>query len=348
MFSWIPVGVIFIVVNLACMRFFMFTQVDNISSKLVSRQETDFKRVWLPVFIQDIRKNLVCHGESNVRRIKIFSFYLLVLALVAVVGYFGVYLPSFWISLTEETGTRSTVSFIATAYPIGMSLLNKISAVLFPFAEKAKLLRSIILEADSLANKVKCLQLNPNTVLVDYTNNFADSNEIAIGLRKLITATGYNLSVRNHKFNGQLIVTFGSKERIDFREWNEGSGAQLVKSEKQRYVYALLTGQEIKNERILKLGVCTDIDATLTTYGRGIIGARFFFVLREGNGLSEATMAAHFKKFHVKLPDRKGEFYRECDEWYETCDLFLQKWRNNLTDDLRKYISYEIANREIV
>lgn len=347
MLNWIPVVVIFIVVNLACMRFFMFTQVDNISGKLVSRQETDFKRVWLPVFIQDIRKNLVCHGESNVRRIKVFSFYLTVLALVATVGYFGICLPSFWISLTEETGTRSTVSFIATAYPVAMSLLNKVSAFLFPFAEKAKLVRRVVLASKELPDNATFLQTGQNTVIVDYRGNTIDCNEFVKYHRQLSEGCGCKITVKPLEF-GKIQLTFGSSERIDLREWSDGNGNGLVKTEKQRYVYALLTGQEVNNERILKLGVCTDIDATLTTYGRGIIGARFFFVLREGNGLSEATMAAHFKKFHVKLPDRKGEFYRECDEWYETCDLFLQRWRNNLTDDLRKYISYEIANREIV
>lgn len=347
MFSWIPVVVIFIVVNLACMRFFMFTQVDNISGKLVSRQETDFKRVWLPVFIQDIRKNLVCHGESNVRRIKIFSFYLLVLALVATVGYFGVYLPSFWISLTEETGTRSTVSFILTAYPVGMSLLNKISAVLFPFAEKAKLVRKVVLASKELPDTATFLQTGQNTVIVDYRGNTIDCNEFVKYHRQLSEGCGCKITVKPLEF-GKIQLTFGSTERIDFREWSDGNGNGLVKTEKQRYVYALLTGQEVNNERILKLGVCTDIEATLTTYGRGIIGPRFFFVLREGNGLNEAAMAAHFKKFHVKLPDRKGEFYRECDEWYDACDLFLQRWNGNLTPELRKYLSFEIEGREIV
>ncbi|MEK9766583.1 MAG: hypothetical protein VW274_08895, partial [Thalassolituus sp.] len=96
MFSWLPVAVIFGAVNLACMRLFMFTQVDNISGKLVSSQHTEFKRVWLPVFVQDIRKNLICHGKSRVRGVKVFFFSLLVLALVATVGYFGVHLPSLW------------------------------------------------------------------------------------------------------------------------------------------------------------------------------------------------------------------------------------------------------------
>ena len=347
MLSWFPVITIFGAVNLACMRLFMLTQVDNISGKPVSRQETEFKRVWLPVFVKDIRKNLICHGESNVRRIKVVSFYLLVLALVATVGYFGVRLPSFWISLMEETGTRSTVSFIATAYPISMSLLNKISTVLFPFAEKAKLVRRVVLASKELPDNATFLQTGQNTVIVDYRGNTIDCNEFVKYHRQLSEGCGCKITVKPLEF-GKVLLTFGSSERIDLREWNEGSGAQLVKAEKQRFVYALLTGQEIKNERILKLGVCTNIEATLTTYGRGIIGARFFFVLREGNGLNEAAMAAHFKKFHVKLPDRKGEFYRECDEWYECCDLFLQRWGSNLTPELRKYLSFEIEGREVV
>lgn len=347
MLIWVLIIGIPSAVNIACMRLFMFTQVDNISGKLVSRQETEFKRVWLPVFVKDIGRNLICHGESNDRRIKIFFFSLLVLALVATVGYFGVHLPSGWVGITEETGTRSTVSFIATAYPIGMSLLNKISTVLFPFAEKAKLVRKVVLASKELPDNATFLQTGQNTVVVDYRGNTIDCNEFVKYHRQLSEGCGCKITVKPLEF-GKVLLTFGSKERIDLREWNEGSGAQLVKTEKQRYVYALLTGQEIKNERILKLGVCTDIEATLRTYGRGIIGARFFFVIREGNGLNEAAMAAHFKKFHVKLPDRKGEFYLECDEWYKCCDIFLQKWINNLTPELRKYLSFEIESREIV
>lgn len=347
MFSYIPVLAIFSVVNLVCMRLFIRTQTDNISGKLVSRQETEFKRVWLPVFVRDMQKNLICHGVSNVRRIKVVSFYLIVLALVATVGYFGVRLPSFWVSLMEETGTRSTVSFIATAYPISMSVLNKLSAVLFPFAEKAKLVRRVVLASKELPDNATFLQTGQNTVIVDYRGNTIDCNEFVKYHRQLSEGCGCKITVKPLEF-GKVLLTFGSAERIDSREWSENHGNGLVKTEKQRYVYALLTGQEIKNERILKLGVCTDIEATLTTYGRGIIGARFFFVLREGNGLNEAAMAAHFKKFHVKLPDRKGEFYRECDKFYETCDLFLQRWSGNLTPELRKYLSFEIEGREIV
>lgn len=347
MLNWIPVVVIFIVVNLACMRFFMFTQVDNISGKLVSRQETDFKRVWVPVFIQDIRKNLVCHGESNVRRIKVFSFYLLVLALVAVVGYFGVYLPSFWISLTEETGTRSTVSFIATAYPIGMSLLNKISVRLFPFAEKAKLVRRVVLSSKELPDNATFLQTGINTVVVDYRGNTIDCNEFVKYHRQLSEGCGCKITVKPLEF-GKIQLTFGSSERIDLREWSDGSGAQLVKSEKQRYVYAMMTRELINNERVIKQGICTDVDSTLTGYGRSITSPRYLFVLRASGGLDEEVMKTHFKKFHLKLNHRIGEFYRECDEWYESCDLFLQRWSTNLTPELRKYLSFEIEGREIV
>ena len=223
MFSWIPVVVIFGAVNLACMRLFMFTQVDNISGKLVSKQETDFKRIWLPVFIQDIRKNLVCHGDSNARRIKIFSFYLLVLALVATVGYFGVHLPSFWISLTEETGTRSTVSFILTAYPVGMSLLNKISEVLFPFAEKAKLVRKVVLASKELPDAATFLQTGQDTVIVDYRGNTIDCNEFVKYHRQLSEGCGCKITVKPLEF-GKIRLTFGSSERIDLREWSDGSG----------------------------------------------------------------------------------------------------------------------------
>lgn len=336
-----------LVANITCMRLFIRTQVDNISGKLVSRQETEFKRVWLPVFVKDIQKNLICHGDSNVRRIKVFLFSLSVLALVAALSWFGVRLPSFWISLTEETDTRSTVSFILTAYPVGISLLNKLSLLFFPFAEKARLVRQVVLASKELPDTATFLQTGQDTVIVDYRGNTIDCNEFVKYHRQLSEGCGCKITVKPLEF-GRVLLTFGSKERIDLREWSDGTGAQLVRSEKQRYVYALLTGQEVKNERILKLGVCTDIEATLTTYGRGIISPRFFFVLREGNGLNEAAMATHFKKFHIKLPDRRGEFYRECYEWYEACDLFLQRWQDNLTPELRRYLSFEIEGREIV
>jgi hypothetical protein len=343
----ILLAVIPLIADIACMRLFMFTQADNISGKIVVWQETQFKRVWLPVFVRDMQKNLICHGVSNVRRIKVFLFSLSVLALVAALAMFGVRLPSFWIGFMEETGARSTASFIATAYPIGMSLLNKISVFLFPFAEKAQLVRKVVLASKELPDTATFLQTGINTVIVDYRGNTIDCNEFIKYHRQLSEGCGCKITVKPLEF-GKVLLTFGSKERVDLGEWSSNNGNALTRGEKQRYVYALLTGQEIKNERILKMGVCTDPDSTLTTYGRGIIGPRYFFVLQEGNGLNEATMAEHFKKFHVKLPNRKGEFYRECDGWYEAADLFLQRWQNNLTGELRRYLSSEIEGRELV
>ena len=109
-----------------------------------------------------------------------------------------------------------------------------------------------------------------------------------------------------------------------------------------------MTRELINNERVIKQGICTDVDSTLTGYGRSITSPRYLFVLRACGGLDEEVMKTHFKKFHLKLNHRIGEFYRECDEWYECCDLFLQRWSTNLTPELRKYLSFEIEGREIV
>lgn len=344
--SYIPVLIIFGVVNLACMRLFIRTQTDNISGKLVSRQETEFKRVWLPIFVRDIQKNLICHGDSNARRIKAFSFYLLVLALVATVGYFGVHLPSAWISITDDAGTRSTVSFTVTAYLIGNSILNGISKLLFPSAEKAKLIRNIILKSKELPDQCNCIQIAPDQVIVDYRNNTIEYNEFAKHQRQLSEACGCRISLKPLEF-GRFLLTFGETSRINLN-WRRDDGTGIIKTEKQRYLYALLTGQEIKSERILKQGICTDVEATLTTYGRGLTSPRFFFVLEASNGLTEAIMKDHFEKYLVELPNRKGEFYRECDGWYECADQFLRRWRKNLTPELEKYLSYEIQERNVV
>lgn len=100
-------------VAIICMRCFMFNRTDNVSGKIVAWQETQFKRVFLPVFINDIQANKTSHGESNVRRVKFFVFVVITASMLSLSIW---YLPSFWLSLTEETGLYSRVSLIAAVY----------------------------------------------------------------------------------------------------------------------------------------------------------------------------------------------------------------------------------------
>lgn len=327
-----------------------------------------------PSFIGNIRKNKTCHGESNARRIKIAVQWLFVMAVFSFGSFlqllpklnvwqlncgcvlWNLPLPINWKvsnkDVMEFSDKLVTAVFYLTILPLQMCLCNKLSHKLFPHSEKAKAVEHVVLAAPELPDFYKSItQINEKQVVVDYTGNPVDAQAFVAYKRKLSEGLGCQAEVQLGQKIGTVLVIFGSQYRVDLSQWRnnpDNDGITKAQVEKPKYLYAFLNGETLQNgERVIKQGICTDIEATLASYKRGIRNPKTHFVLQAGNGLTEASLFEWFagQKLPRKKGDDRGEFFRENDEWYDRLDKLLLRYGENLKPELKKYLSPEVLER---
>lgn len=250
---------IFIVVLLFLNVMIREDRTVNISGKISTNTVLHGKWLVWPCFISNIRKNKVCHGESNARRAKIVLFSVLSLTIFSFGSWLNCYpslnvwdlnkhvvalkvpLPVVWKQSNTDVMLLSdwlaTALYYFTITPLQLCLLNRISLLhkvirkadkgrkeiaisLFPHSERAKAVEEVVLADEVLPNFYKAItQINQNQVVVDYSGNSIDAQIFITRKRQLSEGLHYMVDVQLGSTPGIVVVTYKTPYRIDPSEW---------------------------------------------------------------------------------------------------------------------------------
>lgn len=236
-----------------------------------------------------------------------------------------------------------SIWFNAIYVVLGLAGLNKTVDIWFTHSQKAKLVQAVILDDKDLPNNYDSIvQLNRDQVRVCYTGHSICGDVFVSKKKEISDGVGHEVDIQLGRY-GEIYVTFGSPFRQvkPKGEWKQQEHRLVLKrpedSKYEGFTYAFRTYAIHVGKHVLKIGKCTDPEATLKAYRRGTPHLKKFVLLvRQSRNFNESLVHENLKKYWVQSKDGRGgdgEFFEDCDAmWLIIRDMLKQLPKEDLIE----------------